>query len=59
MTVLGTATPRRILPKGTQMHSPRVLGTVGTAGTPLQAVIRWTSRWWTTPADMDSTRQPG
>ena len=45
VTVLGTTLPRRILPKGTHMYSPSVLGVTGSLGTPLSAVILSTSLW--------------
>ena len=45
VTVLGTALPRRILPKGTHILGPSTLGLVGSGGTPFRSVIFRTRRW--------------
>ena len=45
VTVLGTALPRRILPKGTHILGPSIRGDAGSAGTPLRAVSIPTRRW--------------
>ena len=43
-TVLGITFPLRILPKGTHIYSPSILGSTGSLGTPFRVVILSTSR---------------
>ena len=59
VTVLGTATPLNILPKGTHIYSPRTLSLSWRSGTPLIPVTISTIRWFISSALNESTSPPG